>query len=53
MVHASLDKCLAVLFASVIILGFTAGIYRAWQIESCGIGSAYCEGMQYGLYVRH
>lgn len=36
MVHASLDKCLAVVFASVIILGFTAGIYRAWQIESWG-----------------
>jgi hypothetical protein len=36
MVHAPLEKCLAVLFAASVVAGLTAGIYRAWQIDSAG-----------------
>jgi hypothetical protein len=37
MVHAHLDKGIAWTFATLIVLGFTSGIYRAWQIESWGL----------------
>jgi hypothetical protein len=36
MVHAPLEKCLAVLFVALVISGLTAGIFRAWQIDSLG-----------------
>lgn len=34
MVLAHLDKVITWAFATLIVLGFTSGIYRAWQIES-------------------
>jgi hypothetical protein len=34
LVHANLDKGIAWTFASLTLLGFISGIYRAWQIES-------------------
>ncbi len=37
MVHSHLDKIIAWTFATFIVLGFTSGIYRAWQIESWGL----------------
>jgi hypothetical protein len=37
MVHARLDKAIAWTFATLIVLGFTSGIYRALQIESWGL----------------
>jgi hypothetical protein len=37
MVHAHLDKGIAWTFATLIVLGFTSGIYRAFQIESWGL----------------
>ena len=42
MVHAVLDKCLAVIFAAAVVLGFTAGIYRAWQLGSWGAAIYFC-----------
>jgi hypothetical protein len=36
MVHAPLEKCLAVLFVALVISGLTAGIFRAWQVDSLG-----------------
>ncbi len=36
MVHAHLDKGIAWTFASLVVLGFISGIYRAWQFESWG-----------------
>jgi hypothetical protein len=37
MVHAHLDKGIAWTFATLTVLGFASGIYRAWQIESWGL----------------
>ena len=37
MVHAYLDKGIAWTFATLTVLGFTFGIYRAWQIKSLGL----------------
>jgi hypothetical protein len=37
MVHAHLDKGIAWTFATLIVLGFTSGMYRAFQIESWGL----------------
>jgi hypothetical protein len=39
MVHAHLDKGIAWTFSTLIVLDFTSGIYRAWQIESFGLAT--------------
>jgi hypothetical protein len=39
MVHAHLDKGIAWTFATLVVLAFTSGIYRAWQIESWGLAT--------------
>jgi hypothetical protein len=36
MVHAHLDKGIAWTFATLVVLGFISGIYRAWQFQSWG-----------------